>query len=94
MLTTTSKIPPGHCPYCGHFQDLATAAEDGGRPRSGDISICFKCGELAVFYDDKRIRKPTHKELAEIHGSRNWPEVEKTMRCVKAFHARSAVNVV
>lgn len=50
------------CWNCGNLLDVTTGP---GKPRSGDISICFHCGELAAFDDKLGIHKLTEDELVE-----------------------------
>lgn len=39
------------CPACGHAADAYgdTGSDDSERPTDGDYSICFRCGEVAMF---------------------------------------------
>lgn len=89
MLTTTTKLPSHNCPYCGVAHYAATGLEDGDRPETGSVSICCECGELAIFADGKKLRKPTLEELTDIQRSRQWPLMERLMRGIKD-HAGAA----
>jgi hypothetical protein len=87
MLNTTSKIPDCCCPYCGYHHGVASGMEDGKRPCPGAISLCMMCGELGIFDDTKRVRKPTAREMADIQHSHNWPPIEQVSRLIKQFIA-------
>lgn len=60
------------CPWCKAKSDRATNATPGEvmTPEDGDVSLCFYCGEWAV-YDTSlpaalAQRKPTEAEFIEI----------------------------
>ena len=60
---------PTICPSCGAKHEAITNVEARDvLPDNGDVSICFRCGEICIF-DDKAyggMRKPTKKEQREI----------------------------
>lgn len=63
-MTTTEHTRPLHCPYCRRVHELSNGAP-GTRPKPGDVSLCWGCGEVGIFTDDG-IRRPTPEERAEI----------------------------
>lgn len=55
----TFYTPKSVCPTCGYVVDAASIAvgpESCRPPSEGDISLCFKCGEVMVFRDDLSLR--------------------------------------
>lgn len=57
------------CPFCQYGFDLASSVKGGQKaPSDGDLTICIRCGEFAVF--DKKepggLRKPTDAEYVTI----------------------------
>lgn len=78
-----------HCPYCGCLHDAAMAANDGGCPRPGDVTICLQCAGVLLFDPSMIARKPTDTELCRLMLSRDWPEVVRARRTVAAaIHGR------
>lgn len=60
---------PTVCPWCKTRNEAVTDAEkDDATPRHGDISLCIRCGEWAVFdsFWVGGMRKPNHAEYVEI----------------------------
>lgn len=55
------------CQSCGHPFEEATNmfAANWGGPKDGDASICIECGELSVFTDKGRGRRPPTPEERE-----------------------------
>jgi hypothetical protein len=55
------------CPWCRAVNTRASNAVPGEAvaPTDGDASLCFYCGEWAIF-DGDRQRKPTAAEFIEI----------------------------
>lgn len=75
------------CPHCKKRIDAATAAEGPTRrpPQTGDFSICFGCGEPAVYEVDAAgvtLRKATPEERAECVA-----ENAGVFAALRAFHA-------
>ena len=59
---------PVICPYCSaHADRQSNFFEDRSPgPSEGDISLCFKCGSLAIFSYDMSLREPTPDEYVEF----------------------------
>jgi hypothetical protein len=62
------------CLSCGYVFDSASGLEDaqGKKPHDGDVSVCIRCGELAIFTADVEgevatgLRYPTTEEMDEL----------------------------
>lgn len=55
------------CPACGALNDAATNIVGDADPTNGDVSICFTCGEIAVFTGiGLDVRRPTDAERREM----------------------------
>lgn len=63
------KITESKCLKCGKLLDGCSAVENEAKPKKGDFSICIKCGNIAVFDNDLKLRKPTKKEHEEISAN-------------------------
>jgi hypothetical protein len=73
---------PSVCHACGHELDCASPLGHEHAPQPGNVSICIHCGPLAVFADERLLRKPTDQELADIHASRQWPTIAKAQQLI------------
>ena len=51
------------------------AMEDNTEIHEGDVSICFKCGEIMIFTKELEYRKPSYGEIEKI--VRNCPEINR-----------------
>lgn len=57
---------PHGCPWCGRQQDaVSSAAGPDIEPSAGDVSICIKCGGIAIYDGLGAFRKPTTEEEAD-----------------------------
>jgi hypothetical protein len=54
------------CPHCKQLNTKVRAVNDADvLPEDGDITMCFVCGDWAIF-ERGRARRPTKDELADI----------------------------
>lgn len=53
------------CPHCDRLNTQHSALEPDAKPDPGDVSLCWKCGGLAIFTENG-VRKPTDDEEAEF----------------------------
>lgn len=64
-----TKHRPTICPFCGRNNPLVSETGPGDAwPNEGDVSICWRCGEVAIFdlAHDGGLRRPNLAEEAEI----------------------------
>lgn len=55
------------CLKCGYATDRASnIAGARRRPKSGDVTVCFRCAHIMLFGPDLTMRDPTPEELADI----------------------------
>jgi len=56
------------CSHCGTILDSVTAVNDSEKslPQEGSLSICFTCGNLAVFNPDHSLRDISITEKLEL----------------------------
>jgi hypothetical protein len=58
-----------HCLECGVLLDGACVVNNETRkPEPGDVSVCIRCGHLAVFGDDMQLRQLNDAEIREWAG--------------------------
>lgn len=89
------KCIPIHnvCSYCGYVQDETTPSDSAPRgPRSGDISICFNCGELSVFMDNMLQREITQDELVMALEDKVIQALVSSIKKRGLLHPRKKVN--
>lgn len=60
------RLKEHQCSQCDYVFDMATSASERGLPKEGDISICFKCGHIAMFNADTSVRDFKEGEWEEI----------------------------
>ena len=51
------------CPNCKEKLDAATAVSHESRPKEGDLSVCFYCGQLLKFSSDGSLLPLEENEL-------------------------------
>jgi hypothetical protein len=78
-------VPLSECPYCAHDADRANGVGHSSVPKPGDVTVCSKCGEVAVFAYDITLRKPYPDEQEEID---NHSELQGVIAHVKSRQAR------
>lgn len=72
-IGTPRKGRERHCPTCNYLCDGQTGVGNDSTPSAGDLSVCFKCGEISIFDDSELgLRKPTDAEHAE---ALTYPEI-------------------
>jgi len=71
------RVPTSICPACDAPNDGAQQVNGMRRPRPGDVSICFYCGELGIFNSDLSLRTPS---VAELEIMRRDPEIMLVLR--------------
>jgi hypothetical protein len=88
-----TKVPKQLCPYCGYFFDR-TAITKGLEqpPKEGDVSLCLKCCEIAIFNADLTVRKPTDAELAEIHNAPCWAQISRARAAHRVLQVREQIE--
>lgn len=70
------------CPHCKRVND-AHGRQPGDAPVNGDVSLCWGCGEPAVFVDvdgSLALRPPTAEEQASIEMDPEFRRVQTTVR--------------
>lgn len=73
----TTRINGTDCPYCGKGCDAVTGVNNEGTASPGDVSICWYCGEVALFGAELDLRKPTPQELIDMQVHPTWPVIER-----------------
>ncbi len=61
------RIKENSCPCCGYVSDAATSmADEKLVPKSGDLSICFNCGDFLQYGDGLVLNKMPESVLDDI----------------------------
>lgn len=79
MIKTNEKC---RCLECGEQLDAATSNNEPDAevlPSEGDVSICFSCGNVAIFTDKLFLRPPNNGESREIENS---PEIKRAVKMI------------
>ena len=58
----TTEMPLSYCPSCGYKMNAATSLENDAVPKSGDFSVCLRCGEILRFDENLLLRVVPLKE--------------------------------
>lgn len=68
MNTKPAELPDVICPKCGYVADCAQGVGRAAneKPYPGALSICFNCGDLAVFTDFLYLREIEPEEMARL----------------------------
>lgn len=78
-----------HCPSCGrevHFAANDRHSAHQSHPEPDDVSICWTCGQPAIYDEKLQLRKPNAAELLEIARD---PEIQKMLRDRDVWRNRS-----
>jgi hypothetical protein len=77
-------LPLSRCVVCDHEMDMATCLQnEGAIPRPNDISICIRCGNLAIYDNDLHLRELTEDELDEVRSSEVWKDIVTAVYLIK-----------
>lgn len=83
----SQEMEPFTCPYCGYMMDAVSGVDGARDPEEGSLSICMKCGEIAIFCSRPEpglgLRMPTPDER---RVALEEPEVFKTMIAIQTFN--------
>lgn len=69
-----TRVIKSPCWSCGKELDGATGKEGG--PSPGDFSLCVECGELNVYDDNLKLRKPTDDEREDAESDPGFMEMK------------------
>lgn len=85
------RIKGANCAFCSKRLD-ATTGLDASRPKTGDLSVCFYCGQLMVFTDGDALRAATSAETEDfaLDQPREYALSKKLRRIYRA--KRSALE--
>lgn len=70
FIGQSEKIVQSACLKCGYKIDGSAGIGCEGKPKAGDVSICIKCGNIAVFDDNLYVRKPTDIEQKALDSDK------------------------
>lgn len=71
-IMSYTNLPESQCPTCGYKVGAASVGADvcesnnPRHPQPGDLSICFKCGELLVFGRDLRLSLASINDVIDL----------------------------
>ena len=71
--------PENRCPRCCKKLDAATTLSNHEKPKEGDLSVCFYCGQLMKFSSDGSLLPLEENDLKMLTD-----EVRKELLSVKA----------
>ena len=86
-LKETTDLPDSPCPTCKRILNRASA-EKMAIPEPGDVTLCFRCGEILIFADNMHLRLPTQVELWGLEAQ---PETWEYLKMMQAKF-RNAVD--
>jgi hypothetical protein len=85
---TTHNVPVHRCINCGEVQEAATGINVEDAPGEGDVSICFKCGHIAIFNANMQLRNPTDAEMYELAGDKNIIDAQAALAMMKRLKGK------
>lgn len=87
------RIPKQVCPYCARPLDATgpIPGSDNQAPAPGDVTLCLRCGGLAIYEADLTMRIPMISELLEMKSSPEWPQIEKFRQGIAAVNRKPDV---
>lgn len=83
-MTTWLRAQP--CPWCGFLLDmhsLVATDEPDASPEPGDFSLCTRCGQVAAYDGDLRLRRLTLAENMEAAKDDRVRQVAAAIRRLK-----------
>jgi len=81
FLGKSQRTKPMRCPNCGTVNDSAASVNvEKASVKPGDVSICIKCGHLAVFTERLKLRDPNDDEIKNMAGD------PRLVRVMEALH--------
>lgn len=84
----TTAMPTSACPTCGYVMDQASSVEGEATPKTGDFSVCMRCGELLRFNAALHVRLASDTEVNAL--PKNLREMlYRTRRAVLALGSRA-----
>lgn len=79
------RLKESECPTCSHVLDAATG-ESGEKPKNGDFSICFYCGEILRFKgEDGEIVRAEDGDLQELRreSEETYDQIYRFQRMIR-----------
>lgn len=74
------------CAGCGKVLELTSGYKTEGKPKPGDLSVCFGCCKLTVFDENLERRDLTEEEQADADAD---PHVREAIDRLKRFLAKT-----
>lgn len=85
-LEDTTETPGCICVHCQQEHSHTTGE---GHPSPGDFALCIQCGELNVFDERLRFRKPTKREARKANGMDELQDLHAAIMRVNADAKRA-----
>lgn len=88
-MIPTHRMFEDTCPHCdGPLNAAMNANGTTGRPKEGDLTVCYHCGTLCVFQADHTLRLPTDEDLEDFTPD----ELRHLAAIQQHFRSRGAVH--
>jgi hypothetical protein len=85
-VSTHNRRDQRSCPFCKKSTDCDSQVNGDGVPEVGDVSVCFYCGQVALFTEGG-LRKPSDEERSEILAD---PDVTAAVGAVLAYRGTAS----
>lgn len=81
-----TALPQQLCLACGDvLQATSEVTTSKARmPEPGNLSICLRCGHVAIFDKDLKLRNPTPEEQRKIDNDPRMPRIQRHRAAVMA----------
>ncbi len=82
---TKPNLPVSACPSCGYKIEEATfIGKKTKKPKPGDFSLCFKCGEILCFKPDLTVRAAELNDLVNL-SPENSAMLDRAQKAIRTF---------
>ena len=88
FIGESQRITESKCPECEEVLDGCSGVNHNNQPKSGDVTICIKCTNIAVFGNDLTLRKPSKKELAEFQKNKELMEAQAKLKLFREYYSK------
>jgi hypothetical protein len=77
FIANSPAIDPFTCLRCGYEFDRAggIGRDPQPTPSAGAVSLCIKCGDVAIFLEGGGLRVPTAAEMASIESDDDMKKI-------------------
>lgn len=85
---TTTRDKGQDCPNCGILLDAMTSTNGDFKPKAGDATICFNCGQVMILTKTLIRKIPSARQLTRLQSdTKGWAKIQYIVALVKEMHS-------